>query len=59
MNYLKIVLQRPSDQAGQFKEIYRNSVPFNMAVRFPFESVVSTLRFLYPYDDLIINFTLI
>ena len=54
---LKITLQLPNlMNAGEFKELYRQSVEITDVENIPFDSLIKNLRFLYPYDNLIINF---
>lgn len=44
---------------GKFKELGRWSLSVDSSLSFPYEQTISTLRVLYPYKDLIINFTIL
>ena len=41
---------------GTLKELYRNSVQWSEDIQFPFNSVYSTLRILYPATGVVIQF---
>lgn len=57
-DFLKITILRPDTvKVGTFKEVYRNTIVLN-GVTFPFDSVCQTLRLLYPFKDVIIQFQL-
>ena len=54
---LKIILQRPNNNVpGTFKELYRISIDVDDYDYIPFNSLVKHFKFLYPFNDLIINF---
>lgn len=59
MSFLKISVSRPvENQAGKFKDLFRQSIPYDESIQFPFERVLSSLRVLFPFKDIIINITL-
>lgn len=41
------------------KEVYRNSIDWNTDIQFPFDSTYQTLRMLYPWDNTIIEFSIV
>lgn len=43
---------------GKFKEIYRNTLELNESVSIPFELLIKAFKTLYPYNDLMVNFSL-
>lgn len=57
---LRIVLERPSElHTGEFKEIYRNTLDCDDSVQFDYQALLKGLKMLYPYNNLIINLTLL
>ena len=59
MAQLHITLMRPDRiRTGNFKEIYRNTLDLNESVSIPFELLIKAFKTLYPYNDLMVNFSL-
>lgn len=59
MALLKISVERlnaPLD--GSYREVYCNSLEFDDSVSIPFNQLYESLRILYPYENVVINFKL-
>lgn len=53
MNKLLIITVECPDRinVGQFKTLYKNSIPIDDSIKIPFEILIEALRVLYPQVD--------
>lgn len=59
MENLRIIIQVPHPyKTGEFKEIYRNSIPIDGSLHFDYQGLIKGLNILYPQNNKIINLTL-
>ena len=60
MSNLKIEVFDTKDcENGKFKLLLRNSIPYSDSLLFPFQEVVSSLKYIYPNKKLCFTFTII
>lgn len=43
---------------GQFKELYRNSISLADGLKVPFDMLIESFKVLYPFDGLVISFSI-
>lgn len=57
---LKISVSVPDKvHTGKLRELFRNTIECDSAVSVSFQKLIDAFEILYPYNDLIINFTLL
>ena len=57
---LKIEVSIPHPmKVGEFKELFRTSIECDSSIFFEFNKLIDAFNILYPYTNLIINFTLL
>lgn len=60
MTNLRILIQIPhAFKAGEFKELYRNTIPIDSQIHFDYHTLLKGLDILYPQNNKIINLTLL
>lgn len=60
METLRISVQIPHTfKAGEFKELYRNSIPIDSQLLFDYQGLIKGLNILYPQTNKIINLSLL
>lgn len=57
---LKILIQVPHPyKTGEFKELYRNTIPIDGSLHFDYHALIKGLNILYPQNNKIIHLTLV
>lgn len=56
---LKVVVSIPHPmKEGEFKELFRNTIETESSVSFEFNKLIDAFNILFPYTNLIVQFTL-